>query len=134
MKMTNEEAFKKAKSFMESYAISRNMLKMSRARLDGSALKLGSLKDRYDSEIEESFSDENDECFWRSKMFAVRRFVMGVDIACFKQLLFYHYIKGETVERCAELMGISRRSAFRIKKRALEHVAEQKFKNVKISV
>ena len=132
--MTNEEAIAKAKSFMESYAVSRNMLKMSMARLDGSALKNGSRSDRYDSEIEESFSSENDECFWRAKMFAVRRFIMNADVACFRQLLFYHYIKGETVERCAELMGISRRSAFRIKKRALEYVAEQKFKNTKFSV
>ena len=132
--MTADESFVRAKNFMESYAISRNMLKMHMARLEGSALKLASRPDRYDAEIEETFSDENDECFWRAKMFSVRRFVMSVDIACFKQLLFYHYIKGETVERCAELMGISRRSAFRIKKRALEYVAVQKFQNAKISV
>lgn len=132
--MTYEESFARAKSFMESYAVSRNMLKMSGMRLDGSALKIASRADSYDAEIEAAFADESDECFWRAKMFSVRRFVMGVDVACFKQLLFYHYIKSETVERCAELMGISRRSAFRIKKRALEYVARQKFQNLKSEV
>ncbi len=132
--MTAEESFVKAKNFMESYATSRNMLKMSMARCGGSASRNASRPDRFDAEIEDAFSDENDECFWRAKMFSVRRFIMDVDVACFRQLLFYHYIKGETVERCAELMGISRRSAFRIKKRALEHVAEKKFQNAKISV
>ena len=132
--MTYEESFARAKSFMESYAVSRNMLKMSGMRLDGSALKIASRADSYDAEIEAAFADESDECFWRAKMFSVRRFVMGVDVACFKQLLFYHYIKGETVERCAEFMGISRRSAFRIKKRALEYVARQKFQNLKSEV
>ena len=81
----------------------------------------------------ETFCEESDECFWRARMFAVRKFVMGVEVACYKQILFYHYIKGETVEGCAELMEISRRSAFRIKKRALEYVAQQKFGYVKNS-
>ena len=132
--MTNDELFVRAKNFMESYSASRKMLKMNRVRLEGSALKNGSKVASCDAAIEESFSDENDECFWRAKMFAVRSFVMSVDVACFKQLLFYHYIKGETVESCSELMGISRRSAFRIKKRALEYVAEKKFENAKNSV
>ena len=40
-----------------------------------------------------------------------------------KLLLYYHYVKGENVERCAELLGISRSSGFRLKKRAHEMVA-----------
>ena len=57
--MTYEESFARAKSFMESYAVSRNMLKMSGMRLDGSALKIASRADSYDAEIEAAFADHN---------------------------------------------------------------------------
>ena len=118
--MTNEEALIRAKNFMESYAVSKGMIRMNR-------------KGKRDEEGE-LFCEESDECFWRARMLAVRKFVMSVDVACYKQILFYHYIKGETVEGCAELMEISRRSAFRIKKRALEYVAQHKFGYAKNSL
>ena len=55
----------------------------------------------------------------RMKMFEIRRFVLSLGNCNEKLFLFYHYIHGLSVERCAELMKISRRSAFRLKKRAL---------------
>ena len=54
-----------------------------------------------------------------TKMFSLRRFVLSLGGCNEKLFLFYHYIHGESVERCAELIKISRRSAFRLKKRAL---------------
>lgn len=58
-----------------------------------------------------------------TKMFTLRRFVLSLGGCNEKLFLFYHYIHGESVGRVAELMGISRRSAFRLKKRALEFAA-----------
>ena len=55
----------------------------------------------------------------RARMFEIRHFLMGIPNCDEKLLLYYHYIKGESVDRCAELLGISRSSAFRMKKRAL---------------
>ena len=55
----------------------------------------------------------------RAKMFEIRHFIMELENSDEKLLLYYHYIRGETVERCAELLGISRSSGFRLKKRAL---------------
>ena len=55
----------------------------------------------------------------RIKMFEIRRFVLSLGNCNEKLFLFYHYIHGESVERCGELLKISRRSAFRLKKRAL---------------
>ena len=55
----------------------------------------------------------------RAHMFEIRHAVMGIPNCDEKLLLYYHYIKGEPIERCAELLGISRSSAFRMKKRAL---------------
>lgn len=65
----------------------------------------------------------DDEAYVRSKMFEVKRFVAGLPSDDRKLLLFYHYIHGETVEKCGELLGVSRRSAFRLKRRALEYAA-----------
>lgn len=60
----------------------------------------------------------------RAKMFEIRHAIMGIPNCEEKLLLYYHFIKGEPVERCAELLGISRSSAFRMKKRALVLAAE----------
>lgn len=59
------------------------------------------------------------------KMFSLRRFVLSLGGCNEKLFLFYHYIHGESVGRVAELMGISRRSAFRLKKRALDYAASR---------
>ena len=61
----------------------------------------------------------------KAKMFSLRRFVLSLGGCNEKLFLFYHYIHGESVGRVAELMGISRRSAFRLKKRALEFAAHR---------
>ena len=55
----------------------------------------------------------------KAKMFEVRHFIMSLVNSDEKLLLYYHYIRGETVEKCAELLGISRSSGFRLKKKAL---------------
>lgn len=60
-----------------------------------------------------------------TKMFELRRFVLSLGGCNEKLFLFYHYIHGESVGRVAELMGISRRSAFRLKKRALDFAASR---------
>jgi len=56
----------------------------------------------------------------RAKMFEIRHFVLDMENSSEKLLLYYHYIRGESIERCGELLGISRSSAFRMKRRALE--------------
>ena len=55
----------------------------------------------------------------RAKMFGVRHFILGLDNSDEKLFLYYHYIKNESVERCGELLGISRRTAYRLKEKAL---------------
>ena len=57
------------------------------------------------------------------RMFDVRRFVLSLSSCNEKLFLFYHYIHGESAGRVAELMKLSRRSAFRLKRRALEYAA-----------
>ena len=59
------------------------------------------------------------EAFWLNRTRKVREFINSLSYRNCKMLLFYHYICGMTVERCAEELDISRRSAFRLKKSAL---------------
>ena len=65
-----------------------------------------------------------------AKMFEVRHFIMSMQNCDEKLFLYHHYVHCNSVERCAELIGISRSSAFRLKKRALvlaaEHYAKEK--------
>jgi hypothetical protein len=66
---------------------------------------------------------EDDEAYIKAKMFEIKRFVTSLPPDDRKLFLYYHYIRCETVERCAELLKISRRSAYRLKRRTLEYAA-----------
>ena len=55
----------------------------------------------------------------RAKMYEIRHFILDMPNCDEKLLLYYHFVRCETVERCGELLGVSRSSAFRMKKRAL---------------
>jgi len=61
-----------------------------------------------------------DEMALRAEMFKIRRSVMRLPDSKEKILLYNRYIRGETMETCAELIGISRRSVFRLSHRAME--------------
>lgn len=60
-----------------------------------------------------------------ARMFEIRQFIMSMQNSNEKLFLYYHYVRGDSVDRCAELIGISRSSAFRLKKRALALAAEK---------
>ena len=59
----------------------------------------------------------------RARMYEIRHLINSLSNCDEKLLLYYHYIKGEPTERCAIMLGLSRSTAFRMKKRALEMVA-----------
>lgn len=65
-----------------------------------------------------------DESLVRARMFGVRQFISGLRCdSNTRMLLYWHYIRGVSVTRCAEMMDISRAGAFRLRKRALECAA-----------
>lgn len=55
----------------------------------------------------------------KADLFEIRRSIMSMPPSPERLLLIQHYINGNTFEVCAELLGISRRSVFRLRKRAL---------------
>lgn len=56
----------------------------------------------------------------RARMFEVRHFILELENSDEKLFLYYRYVKGETMDRCAELLGISRRTVYRLGDRALK--------------
>ncbi|MBO5938824.1 MAG: hypothetical protein J6Q82_04920 [Clostridia bacterium] len=73
----------------------------------------------YFYEVKKGVQGEMEIPLARMKLFEIRHFVMGMENSNEKLLLYYHYVKGDSIEQCAELIGISRATAFRMKKRAL---------------
>lgn len=65
-----------------------------------------------------------DEAAIHAEMYRVRAQVLSVRDSAQRILLYHHYIKGHTLEECAKMLGISRRSVYRLKNRALESLIE----------
>ena len=61
----------------------------------------------------------------RAKMYEIRHFILSLENSDEKLLLYYHYVKGESVERCGELLGVCARTAFRLKSKALDIAFEK---------
>lgn len=87
-----------------------------------SMLKATSLTKRFS---DESCSADADEAIFRSKMFEIRSLILSVEQTPEKMLLYYYYVKGFTLDRCARMLGISRRSVYRLKLRALDLALEK---------
>lgn len=60
-----------------------------------------------------------DEAYWQARMLEIGRFISAMKNGREKLLLYYHYIRGESVERAANLLGVSRRTGYRILERGL---------------
>ncbi len=100
--------------YLKGYQTSRRLLRL----------------DRYEREFlgYRETSDEilGDSAMARARMFQIRHFIINLKNGDEKLLLYYHYVRGESVEKCAELLGISRASGFRLKKKALALAAKEK--------
>lgn len=61
-----------------------------------------------------------EEAFLQAKQYAIRKRIYDLPNCPEKLFLDLHYLRGHSVEKCAELMDISRRTAFRLKNRAID--------------
>ena len=66
---------------------------------------------------------EESETYLRMRMYEIRAFILSLPDSEDKLLLYYAYVHGESMMRCAELLNISRATVYRWKKRALESAA-----------
>ena len=104
------EAIRRMDEYLKGYAFNRRLLRLARYEKE----YFGE-RDAQDGELGEPMA--------RARMFAIRHFIMELPNGNEKLFLYYHYIRAESVERCAELLGIARSSGFRLKKRALLRAA-----------
>ena len=108
-----KEHFKEIENYLKSYLLNKKLLRLERYE-----------KEYYHPDTED-FESLGEVPLARARMFEVRHFIMGLKNCDEKLLLYYHYVKGESVERCSELLGISRSSAFRLRRKALCLFAEK---------
>lgn len=63
------------------------------------------------------------EAFWRARMHEVAHLINSMKNGREKLILYYHYIGGESIERAADLLGVSRRTGYRIHQKGLAQAA-----------
>ena len=104
---------REVEGYLSSYRASERMLEMNRYERD----YFPPLR-----RVTTDFSAES-EVYLKAKMYEIRAFVLSLPDCDEKLLLYYHYIHGETLMRCAELLDVSRATVYRLKKRALYSAA-----------
>jgi hypothetical protein len=111
-----KEEMSETENYLKTYGFYRKLLQLDRYSQEYfSSTAYG--RDEYETHGELTLA--------HAKMFDVRHFIMMMQNCDEKLFLYQHYIRGESVERCAELLGISLSSAFRLKKRALAYAADE---------
>ena len=82
---------------------------------------------RYERKRAKSFSDDCDcddillgnEAFWRARMYEVSTLISSMKNGREKLILYYHYVRGESIEHAANILGISRRTGYRLHQKGL---------------
>lgn len=74
--------------------------------------------------------DKLDEAAMRAQMYAIRSAILEVEDSRERLFLYHYYVKGNTLENCTKILGISRRSIFRLKGKAIEKIAQKIIKNI----
>lgn len=64
-----------------------------------------------------------DEAYWRVRMYEVNALLSRMRNGREKLILYYRYVRGESVEHAANLIGVSRRTGYRMHARGLQIVA-----------
>ena len=116
----NAEILRKTEDYLKSYRVNGKLLRLERYEKEYFGYKEGC-----------DFEAFGEAPLARARMYEIRHFINSLDNCDEKLVLYYHYIKGESVERCAELLGVSRSTAFRMKKRGHIMVArllEERFR------
>ena len=103
----SETEFRMMENYLKGYWLNRSLLRL----------------ERYERECFGWQATEEDlpgeAPIARARMFEIRHFITSMTNSNEKLMLYYHYIRGESIERCGELLNISRAGAYRLKKRAV---------------
>ena len=108
-----EKEIKDAENYLCSYKFCRKLINMK------------NYEDKYFDTLEWESESPAEFSLARAKMFEIRHFILDMSNSSEKLMLYYHFVRGESIEKCGELLGVSRSSAFRMKKRALALAVKQ---------
>ncbi len=114
MKEIDKNDIKRAEDYLKGYCINGKLLRLERYE-----------REYFGDKGACDFEGIGEVPLARARMYEVRHFINSLPNSDEKLFLYYRYIKGETVERCGELLGLSRSSAFRLKIRAVKIAAEE---------
>ena len=110
-----EARIEKGRDFLNSYPLCMDMLDLRRYERK---------RGRFAQEMTEQEDIlSGNEAYWRARMFEVKALVDRMKNGREKLILYYHYIRGESIEHIANTLGISRRTGYRLHQRALYTVA-----------
>ena len=101
----------RARNFLCSYQLAAEMLELRRYE-----------RKRAKPFLEECDCDDllaGNEAFWRARMFEVSSLLSGMKNGREKLILYYHYVRGESIEQAANLLGFSRRTGYRLHQKGL---------------
>ncbi|MBR7099352.1 MAG: hypothetical protein IKC59_08055 [Clostridia bacterium] len=59
------------------------------------------------------------EAYWRARMYEIEHLITSLRNGREKLILYSHYIKGESIELASDLLGISRRTGYRMHRKGL---------------
>lgn len=109
-----EERIEAAREFLAGYQLCMDLLKLK----------------RYERRRAERFDEPclceevlmGNEAFWWARMEEIERTIAALRNGRDKLVLYHRYIRGESVEHAAGVLGISRRTAYRAFRRGLSVV------------
>lgn len=121
METKTEESIRETEEKRERIALARDFLCGYQLSMDMLNVR------RYERKRAKAFDDECDceeilmgnEAVWRARMFDVGATLSRMRNGREKLILYYHYVKGESIEHTADLLGVSRRTGYRLHERGL---------------
>lgn len=111
----DSESIRRVRGYLCEYSVFR---KLWEARITEGA-GFGNPRGYNSKRKNEKIYGDMTEPMLRVKMFEIRRFILSLPYCDERVFLFLRYVHGETMEVCAEKLGVSVRTVYRLHKRAL---------------
>ncbi len=107
----NAERIESVRNFLCSYQLCLDMLHLRRYERKRAY--------KFDDEFDSEDILSGNEAYWRARMYAVGALIEKMKNGREKLMLYYHYLRGESIEHAANLLDVSRRTGYRLHEKGL---------------